>query len=68
MSTMFPNVSDITILPTTAWDTCEHWKTTEIPNNLKGKATEALGKWLTENVDGWPTSTLLPSSLTKFAT
>ena len=45
MSTMFPNVSDVTILPTTAWDTCEHWKTTEIPNNLKGKATEALGKW-----------------------
>ena len=68
MSTMFPNVSDVTILPTTAWDTYEHWKTTEIPNNLKGKATEALGKWLTENVDGWPTSTLLPSSLTKFAT
>lgn len=58
-----PSTTDITILPTSAWDACTGWNILDLPHNIKGKASETLGRWLIDLPGGWPTSTVLPNSL-----
>lgn len=58
----FPLTTDITILPTTAWNECEAWNIEDLPNNLRGRASEQLGAWLISRRD-WPRSATLPKLL-----